>query len=343
MPPIKSLYQGMFKLYRWPLLILVGLFSLGIILGVVLPPNLKLMVLAAVLEKFTSIVGDANTAWELTQRIFINNFWVSLLLYGLGFTILLPVIMMVVNGVVIGLFLNLMYRLDTLMPGMFWSSIVSLLPHGVFELTAFFFSGALSVMVLVKAIFTTVIEPLKLRRQVLLESILRFFTLVVPLLIVAALMEGFVSPRLGSTVGAWLYSRHQTTALAITPATTFLSQHNCTVLPITDTKQSLGTSQMSDITTLAKALYDPATYQLLKQRAAVPRWEQYYTCDNNLIVGIKSYPTDQWPVEQAATLQSLFDHRTTSAPYTTAIQQLDNKTVIVAMSADITANEVLQQ
>ncbi|MFA5995603.1 MAG: stage II sporulation protein M [Patescibacteria group bacterium] len=354
-------YHGMFRLYRWLVLGLIIFFIFGIILGVVLPASLKMIMLDLVMQKFAAITGDASTAWQLTERIFLNNFLVSGLLYLLGFIVIFPIFLMVINGLVIGIFFDLVYRYNFLYPGTFWSSLIGLIPHGIFELTAFFLAGTLSIAVILKVLFNKIIEPQKSRKQVLLESAIRFFTLIIPLLIVAALVECYVSPLVSTVIFNKINQSRLDASLAINLNETVLNKYHCTSTPNTQTK-ALDNSDADFSKKLLTTLYNNEVITQFKQRKSIPVWEQYYYCDQNMIIGIRAYPAQQWSVTQAIQLQEAFltaagesfQHPNnnpnifiTNSPAfggTITFQNYQDRTVgVVITNGEITADEVLQK
>lgn len=322
----------------------VVFFLLGGLLGLVLPTEFKLVIVQAAGEKFDTILAGATTPWLLTWRIFINNLIVTLLLYGLGFTVALPLFIIIGNGVIIGIFLDLFYRLDALLPGTFAQSLVTLIPHGVFELSAFFLASVFSMLVTIKAVWHRLIEPHKLRRQVLLESLLRFVIVIIPLLASAAVIEVYGSNQLADRLIPQTLPNNPAADVSANLKPKFLLSHHC--LPNTTAAPTTSTITLSDsLVATTRIVYTPATYTLLQSRSAVPSWEQIYQCDDNLTIAVQSWPTADWTMQQArqlidATLRVTsknFDWLNTtqaiihdaSQPYTVGLIQTSTATVMI--------------
>ncbi|PIN93329.1 hypothetical protein COU54_03450 [Candidatus Pacearchaeota archaeon CG10_big_fil_rev_8_21_14_0_10_31_24] len=160
---------------------LISLFILSGIIGFFFSENLTFLdkVLEDLVEK-TLGMGDL----ELTIFIFFNNSFSSL--YGLFFGIFLgifPIIVSVMNGAVIGYVLQKVYLISG------FSDFWRLLPHGIFELPAVFISLGLGLklgmFIFAENSWNTLKERLRL-------SLLCFLLVVLPLLVVAAIIEGIL-------------------------------------------------------------------------------------------------------------------------------------------------------
>jgi stage II sporulation protein M len=356
--------KGIYTLYRWPVLVLLVVFGFGLVLGVVLPVEVKILILQAVAEKFGGILADSPTTLSLSWNIFLNNLTVALLLYGSGFFVILPAVIVFGNGALMGVFLSLLYRSDTLQPGQFLSSMIALLPHGIFELSAFFLVGVLSIVVIMKTVFHKYIEPTKSRLRALWESAWRFVIIIVPLLMVAALVETYISPRLAAGVQTWWVQRSIDPNLAVALNQVGLAEHGCTVSTTAETNQELATISTLDytagFTTLANVLYNEPLYSQLRTRQAVPFWEETIYCTDDQVMTIQAWPSEQWSQGQAAALARNFlvaggltyeeysstgRNRFTYTMNDVAVAQtlvtISEKTVAVTQSnSDFTVNEI---
>lgn len=127
---------------------------------------------------------EGLSAFELIVYIFANNFQSSLsgMLFGVVLG-LFPVGATMLNGVLLGYVLHLSWSISGIQE--FWR----LLPHGVFELPAVFISLGLGIRL---GMF--VFEQRKLRALAhhLYHCLLVFILIVVPLLIIAAVIEGML-------------------------------------------------------------------------------------------------------------------------------------------------------
>ncbi len=141
---------------------------------------------------------DAGEPALLSWQIFFNNLKVCLILFMGGITFgALTLIILVSNGYVIGGIAEVMLRGYDV--SLFAASIV---PHGIFEIAALLMSSALGLQ-MAHALFS---DALAMRNagEVCVWYGTRFLCVVVPLLIVAALMEAFVTPIAAEMMLDWL-------------------------------------------------------------------------------------------------------------------------------------------
>ena len=125
---------------------------------------------------------EGMSQFELIKFIFFNNAQSSF--YGLIFGVLIgifPLVATVLNGYFLGFVASISVQADGA------SVLWRLLPHGIFELPAVFISLGLGVK------FGTFIfqkKRLKLFKEYFFNSLRVFFLVVIPLLIIAAIIEG---------------------------------------------------------------------------------------------------------------------------------------------------------
>ncbi len=133
------------------------------------------------LKEILDKVSGLN-AFQLISFIFTNNLKSALygMLFGLFFGIF-PLMNALTNGVILGYVFRKTFVESGI--GEFWR----ILPHGVFELPAVFISLALGLKLGMFIFSKNKMEELRRR---LLNSLVLFFCIVVPLLVVAAIIEG---------------------------------------------------------------------------------------------------------------------------------------------------------
>ena len=126
---------------------------------------------------------------QLAAAIFFNNSVKTLAAILLGLAIgIVPALLLVVNGVVLGavLFLSSHSR------GV-WPSLLSILPHGVIELAAVFLGTAMGLM-LGDFVLKRLLRKSDPKIRAELGRAMRFFSVVIiPMLLAAALIEAFVT------------------------------------------------------------------------------------------------------------------------------------------------------
>ena len=138
-----------------------------------------------------------QTGAGLAVGLFANNFVALGLMVVLGFVpfVFLPAFTLLGNATVLSVAFAL-YGHFTDVP--VWQMIVAgILPHGIFELPAMFIAGAMGIY-LCTTLCKKIIHP---RRKIYfgreLLCLLRVFVLIeIPLLIIASLVESFITPML---------------------------------------------------------------------------------------------------------------------------------------------------
>ncbi len=129
---------------------------------------------------------------QLAAAIFLNNsvktFAAILLGLGLG---ILPALFLVINGAVLGV----VFYLSSHSRGV-WPSLLAILPHGVVELAAVFLGTAIGLL-----LGDRILKKLMRKSDTTIKSelarALRVFAIVIlPMLLVAALIEAFITTGL---------------------------------------------------------------------------------------------------------------------------------------------------
>ncbi len=142
-------------------------------------------------QNYTDLLGKSST--ELCLYIFFNNISVSLMIIALFFLFgIAPISALLSNGVMIGVVIS--YSLSKIGIA---SVFLALVPHGIFEIPAFFIATALSLH-----LSGRFVDYLHKKRKTFKKDIsfaLRIIMFVIiPLLFVAAIIETFLTPFLVS-------------------------------------------------------------------------------------------------------------------------------------------------
>lgn len=188
----------------WPKIILVvALFSLGILMGEQLPrvnPTMAAELKAEAVRRFEEIAGWMKNLPPGTEffAIWINNLVASLtaILFGILLPII-PLFSLLMNGILIGLFQNMIQVETGLSPFLFY---LGLAPHGILELPAFFIAVLLGVrfgLVPYRLVihYLRTKEHLPLFKEVTREA-RAYGILIVIMLLFAAVIEMTISPLL---------------------------------------------------------------------------------------------------------------------------------------------------
>jgi stage II sporulation protein M len=145
----------------------------------------------------SSVVGFVKifrglSRFELAAAIFLNNALKTLLGIILGCLFgIIPVVFLVANGVALGVVFSLSAQSRGL-----WLSVLSILPHGILELPAVFLGTSIGLMVgshVVKRLFGRAETTLG---GELVQGLRFFCTVILPLLLMAALVEAFLTSAL---------------------------------------------------------------------------------------------------------------------------------------------------
>ncbi|MGD1004432.1 MAG: stage II sporulation protein M [Methanoregulaceae archaeon] len=131
-----------------------------------------------------------GSALEVAGKIFANNLEACVLLFlgGASFGIL-TIVIMSLNGIVIGAIMELVHKQHS-----FTFVAAAILPHGVFEIPGFVIAGALGIMFsqsLVNEYYGSGDASAEAQRLAHL-----FVLLVLPLITVAAIVEAFITPQI---------------------------------------------------------------------------------------------------------------------------------------------------
>lgn len=200
---MKKIYSEQWRVFKesyWKLF--VGVFLLFIVSSVgvffFLKSNSELVetLMKEVLSAFedSELLDPNMSGWQLALGLFWNNASVCLLLVATGFIpIFLPAIGIVtVNGGVIGVLFAYISILGQSVAATFFAGI---LPHGIFEIPAIILAGSLAIYLSV-GIFKKIEDNGFSYKQVVGNTAKSFVFLCVPLLMVAALIEAFITPMI---------------------------------------------------------------------------------------------------------------------------------------------------
>lgn len=166
------------KKFIWAVVIL---FFISVMIGFLYqPPIIINSILDYIKNVLTKTIGMSS--WEMISFIFLNNIQSSFMGILFGFALgAFPFIVTLVNGYVVG------YVCSSAVASSGVASLLSLLPHGIFELPAIFISFGMGIK------FGTFIfykEKLKYFNKFFINSLRVFIFVILPLLIIAAIIEG---------------------------------------------------------------------------------------------------------------------------------------------------------
>jgi len=132
------------------------------------------------------MMGD--DPFDMAARLFINNIQACILLFlgGASFGIL-TIFIMSLNGIVIGAIMEIIHKDHS------WTFIAAaLIPHGIFEIPAFILAGALGIL-LAQSLIAEWYGGADASGEA--QNLARIFVVyVLPLVVVAACVEAFITP-----------------------------------------------------------------------------------------------------------------------------------------------------
>lgn len=159
-------------------------------------PDLTKTLLSTVIDKFQGIIDNGEIS---LINLFLNNLQASVLgvLVGLIPFLFLPALGIFSNAAVLGL----VFASYQATAAPLWKVVIlGILPHGIFELTAVFICYAMGICVCWNLTKKIVGQRKRENMKDLLQNCLRTTVLiVVPLLIVAALVETYITGQLVGT------------------------------------------------------------------------------------------------------------------------------------------------
>lgn len=170
-----------------PLAILViCVFILGIISGYLTYEESAEELIPALKGMVRRLLSESRP--ETAFNIFMNNLTATIIFLITGVTIIIPLLIVFSNGYVFGFILRLME-----IQGLDWFDFLkATVPHSVFELPAFFLAAVLGMRIGIRVVLAR-----GRRRDEFIgrarEGIFIFLVVVVPLLLLAALVEAFIT------------------------------------------------------------------------------------------------------------------------------------------------------
>jgi stage II sporulation protein M len=171
----------------------VILFGVGMVVGVTMISHFPGLArqLEGSLAGFVKIFRHLPPL-QLAAAIFLNNALKTLVVVFLGTALgVIPVLFLIINGAALGIVVHLSIQSRGL-----WSSLLVLVPHGVLELPAVLLGTSIGLMLGAHSM-NRLLRKAQTTLGTELGRALRFFmAVIIPLLLVAAAIEAFVTPIL---------------------------------------------------------------------------------------------------------------------------------------------------
>jgi len=180
---------GLYPYLRTSLAIFVAGFIIGLIIVARFPPLTDYFqdTIATFVKLFAGIPRV-----KLAGAIFFNNAAKTLLAIVLGVVLgIAPIIFLLANGIALGV----AWSLSAATRGP-WISLLSLLPHGILELPAVFLGTSIGLSIGYHGVRRLVGKSEIHSGADMIQGLRYFCTVIIPLLIAAALVEAFITPTL---------------------------------------------------------------------------------------------------------------------------------------------------
>lgn len=183
--------------FIWPyVLIMTFVFFGSLVAGYSSAANFPSMA-EALRESFSSRFEPimAMEPLSIMLVIFLNNAFVSLLFLVLGLALgVLPVLFIAFNGYIVGVIAYLAAQEKG-----FLFILLALLPHGILELPMVFLAAGIGLR-LGHQVFSALIgQPAQIKKE-FKEGLIFYFHWILPFLLVAAIIETFITPRILSLI-----------------------------------------------------------------------------------------------------------------------------------------------
>jgi stage II sporulation protein M len=180
---------GLYPYLRTSLAIFGAGFVIGLIIVARFPPLTDYFqeTIATFVKLFAGI-----PRFKLAGAIFFNNAVKTLLAIVLGIVLgIVPTIFLLANGIALGVAWSV--SVATRGP---WISLLSLLPHGILELPAVFLGTSIGLSIGYRGVRRLAGNFEIHSGAEMVQGLRYFFTVIIPLLIAAALVEAFITPTL---------------------------------------------------------------------------------------------------------------------------------------------------
>jgi len=175
------LYIGESKNFIW---LAIGIFVFFAFIAIIFPtPEILETVINQKIQELIEMTKGLD-AYEMILFIFQNNAGISFIALFLGIMLgIVPIFLTLSNGYVLGYVMKLVI-IET-----GFNELWRLLPHGIFEIPAVIISLALGIRL---GVFPFAKKPLKEFKKRIISSLKVFFLIILPLLIIAAVIEGLL-------------------------------------------------------------------------------------------------------------------------------------------------------
>lgn len=165
-------------------------YAIGIVPGYVFFEQ-STNILNPTLENIKNEFGVKESAFQLAVAIFSNNMRSSLLILLSGTLLFIPLLTLMFNGFLMGFVLRLILEQGRTISFF----ILGFLPHGIFELPAVFISAAIGIRIGLAYLFPRSNRAVEVSQSIRNAGFI-YLSVVLPLLLLAAFIEAYISTAL---------------------------------------------------------------------------------------------------------------------------------------------------
>ena len=181
----------------WPYLIItIVLFFGSLVMGYVSAANFP-HIAENLMKEFSSRFAPILTMSPICIliTIFLNNTFVSLVSLVLGIAVgIFPILFIASNGYFVGMVSYLVGQQKG-----FVFILFALLPHGIVELPTIFLSASIGLRLGHHVFLSLIGRPTEVRKEIK-KGLNFYFSLIMPLLLIAAIIETFITPLILSFI-----------------------------------------------------------------------------------------------------------------------------------------------
>lgn len=186
------------KQNKWIFLFITLLYIAGFIVGISAPLSEQIKEYESLLASFSSFIF--LNPWSLFLSIFLKNLWVSLIALILGFSLVIPLLIVYVNGNILGMVSGHFLYVTNNASGSIVVFISSILPHGIIEIPTHIIVAGLGLLLGLKLFFRRKIAPDINLKDLAVRIGKIFLVVILPLLLLAAFVEAFITPEIAGKV-----------------------------------------------------------------------------------------------------------------------------------------------
>lgn len=292
------------------LVILIIFLLWGILAGLAGSDKSKATEINSLMETYSNLGLETTKTPKLFYQIFFQNLKALSITIILGLTVIVPPILLLFEGMTLATVFDSLFRFSAigLIDKPVSALIVSLLPHGIIELSVIVFCTFLSILTGLKIIFTKKIAPDFNRRNFLFKVAKGFIFIIIPLILLAAFMESFVSGSLSINMSVNQIQKDKILNNIV------LNSSDINSLGQTSREEDIKSKNIFEKNEIVQkqmilSIYDEKNYEILKRTKPEHFIYKSFNITNNssLAITIQKFRSEQDANAQIEILHKIFD------------------------------------